>query len=72
MDKPLSLMIKETKMKLVDVCNESKLPTCILELIVKDLFNEIHMLAEEQLKQDQLVYKQKTEKKDEKIRESNE
>lgn len=72
MDKPLSIMIQETRTKLVDVCNDSKLPTCILEPIIKDLFNDVHMLAEEQLKCDQLAYKQKTEKKDEKIRESNE
>ena len=48
MDKPIAMIIKETKAKLAKVCNESGLTPIILDLIVYGIYSEIHALAEKQ------------------------
>lgn len=67
MDKPLSLRIKETKQTLVNTINSSQLHPYILDSIMKDLYNEIHILYVNQSKQEIEAYnaelsKQKQEK----------
>lgn len=57
MNKPLTLIIKETKEKIATVCNESELPPVILDLIVKDLYSEIHAITEKQTMRDEISYK---------------
>lgn len=54
--KPISMIINETHLSLVDICNKSGLPVCILESIVKSLYDEIVHLAVVQLKQDEEAY----------------
>lgn len=75
MEKPISIIMSETKSALITACNNSKLHIGILELILKDLYEEVHKASLEQLKQDQIVYQQllisEKENKEE-IRESNE
>lgn len=56
MNKPITLVIKETKSKLANVCNESGLPPIILDLIVQGIYSEIHTLAERQTLEDEAVY----------------
>lgn len=56
MDKPLSMIIKETEMGLIHCCNESALPISILDLIVKKIYLEIHNLAEKQSAREELEY----------------
>lgn len=56
MDKPLSLKIEETKSALVNVINNSQLHPYILDSIVKDLYNEIHILYVNQSKQEIETY----------------
>ena len=56
MNKPLTLLVQETKSNLVCTINNSSLPPCILELIVKDILNEIHVLSQKQLQEDELSY----------------
>lgn len=56
MNKPLTMIIKETKSKLVDVCNESGLPPVILDLIVHGVFTEIHSIVEKQTSEEELAY----------------
>lgn len=63
MNKPLSMVINDTKKKLVDTCNESQLPISILDLIVQDIYTEIHSLAERQALEDERSYKEKSEEK---------
>lgn len=58
MEKPISIIINDTKTELRKVCAESKLPSCILECLVKDLYNEIHALSVQQLNKDQIIYQQ--------------
>ena len=42
MEKPLSVIIDETKINLVNVLNESGLGVLILEPIVKELYENVH------------------------------
>ena len=56
MNKPISMIINETRLSLANVCNESKLPPCVLESIIKDLYDEIIQISAIQLKQDEENY----------------
>lgn len=56
MNKPISMLIKETKENLVNVCNTSQLPPNILVLIFENIHTEISILAKKQLEQDELIY----------------
>lgn len=54
--KPISMAINETRISLLKICNESQLPSCVLELIIKDLYNDVNRVSEVQLKQDEENY----------------
>ena len=41
MEKPASLLIQETRNNLINILNESKLHSSILELIMKDIMNDV-------------------------------
>ena len=56
MNKPLTMIIKETKTKLANACNESGLPPIILDLIMQGLYSEIHNLAEKQSSEEESAY----------------
>lgn len=56
MNKPISMVINETRISLLKICNESQLPTCVLELIVKDLYNDVNRVSTVQAKQDEENY----------------
>lgn len=56
MNKPISMAINETRISLLKICNESQLPTCVLELIIKNLYNDVNRVSEVQLKQDEENY----------------
>lgn len=56
MNKPISMVINETRLSLTDICNESGLPACVLEPIVRDLHEEIKYVSSMQLKQDTETY----------------
>ena len=56
MNKPLTMIIKETKTKLANACNESGLPPIILDLIMQGLYSEIHNLAERQSSEEESAY----------------
>lgn len=56
MNKPLTLSLKETKLNFVHTINNSSLPPCILELIIRDILNEIRVLSQKQLQEDELAY----------------
>lgn len=47
MDKPLSVLIRETKTNISNVVNESNLPPDILVPIIKDLYMRLCDIAEE-------------------------
>lgn len=56
MNKPLTMIIKETRTKLANVCNESGLPAAILDLIVQGVYSEIHLVAERQATEEEKAY----------------
>ena len=41
MEKPASLLIQETRNNIITILNESKLHSSILELIMKDIMNDV-------------------------------
>ena len=59
MDKPIAMIIKETKAK---VCNESGLTPIILDLIVYGIYSEIHALAEKQSANEEAFYMNEIER----------
>ena len=56
MNKPLSMIVEETKNGLASVCNESGLPPIILDFILKEIYYEVHNIAEKQALHDKSVY----------------
>lgn len=56
MNKPLTMVIKETKNKLANICNESGLPPIILDLIMQGIYSEVHSLAERQTLEEEASY----------------
>lgn len=56
MNKPITMVIKETKKKIVGICNESGLPPVVLDLIMQGIYSEIHSLAERQTMEDEMSY----------------
>lgn len=52
MDKPLSLIINETKQNMVAVINNSGLPLPLLEMLMKDIYIDIKTANDMQLKKD--------------------
>lgn len=56
MNKPISMTINETRISLANVLNTSNLPPCILEMIVKELYDEARHISSVQLKQDEENY----------------
>lgn len=57
MEKTISMIINDTKTSLISTINNSGLPISIMELIVKDIYQEIKTYADNQLKYDEEQYK---------------
>ena len=56
MNKPLTMIIKDTKIKMANICNESGLSPVILDLIMQGIYSEIHYIAEKQTKDEEAAY----------------
>ena len=52
MEKPISVSLEEFKTDLVNTITSSQLPVVIVDLVLKDLYTEIHNLAMETTKKD--------------------
>ena len=55
-NKPITMVIKETKIKMINIINESGLSPAILDLVVQGIYSEIHNLAERQAAEEEKVY----------------
>lgn len=55
-EKPITLKVEELKENIAILINESELPIFLLDYIIKDLYNEIHILSENQLLKDKQSY----------------
>lgn len=62
MNKPITLIRDEFINNIVNLCNESGLPFFVVEDVLKDLIQEIHMAAKQQLAEDKKVYSDKISK----------
>ena len=67
MNKPLTMVIKETKNKLANICNESGLSPIVLDLIMQGLYSEIHSLAERQTAEEEASYARMVEESSKKM-----
>ena len=54
-NKPISLILEESKKTIVDAINSTGLPMTLLEMIVRDLYNEVRQNA---------LYQYESEKKE--------
>ena len=56
MEKPISLILRDTKLELANICNNSNLPACLLEPILKELYLEVRDFKNRQEKIDEELY----------------
>ena len=56
MNKPLTMVVKEIKTKIANICNESGLSPIVLDLIIHGIYSEIHSLAERQTAEEEMSY----------------
>lgn len=63
-NKPITITIKETKEAIVAAINNSNLHPFILDSIMKDIYNEIHILYMNQIAQDEKEYMNAQEQKE--------
>lgn len=63
-NKPITMVIKETKIKMINVINESGLPLAVLDLILQGVYSEIHSLVEKQVVEEERVYNEMLKNKD--------
>lgn len=63
-NKPVTMIIKETRARLINICNESGLSPAILDLIVQGIYSEVHSLAERQAAEEEKAYSEMIKSKD--------
>lgn len=56
MDKPISIVIDETRKSIVDIINKSKLHPSIIEIILKGIYLETNILSNEVLQKEKALY----------------
>lgn len=54
--KPITLVKEEFLTNLVDLCNNSGLPFFIIESVLKDFVQEVHVASQKQLEADRVQY----------------
>ena len=69
MEKPISMRIIETKENLINACNESNLHISVLQLIVKELHDEIDKATQRCIKEEVAEYQKAISQPDEEVRE---
>lgn len=62
MTKPANLIVEETKENLTKVINESGLPPFLLELIIRDIYNQISFLKQKELEKSKKDYEESLKK----------
>lgn len=67
MNKPLTMIVKEVKNALANICAESGLSPIILDMIVQGFYSEIHSLAERQTLEEEMAYAKAIEEEASKI-----
>lgn len=62
MNKPVNLILEETKQKLSQTINESGLPAFMIELLLKDIYSQVNFLAQRDLEKSKKEYEASLEK----------
>lgn len=62
-EKPISVAIEETKQQIADVINNSQLSPVVLDLILKDIYNEVHNVYTTQALQEKQQYEASIQQK---------
>ena len=57
-NKPLSLIMKESKKTIIDAINQANLHPTLLELIIKDIYNEVQYNAKAFAEREKNEYEQ--------------
>ena len=57
-NKPISLIIENAKQSIIDVINEVNLHPTLLEMVLRDIYNEANELAKVQLNRERAEYEQ--------------
>ena len=65
MNKPITLVIEETKIKLADIINTSGLPPFVIEPILSTFLQEAHAASKRQYEIDKIQYEQAIAKEQE-------
>lgn len=65
MNKPITLVIEETKTKLADIINTSGLPPFVIEPILSTFLQEAHAASKRQYEIDKIQYEQAIAKEQE-------
>lgn len=58
-EKPITLVREDFINDVVNLCNDSGLPFFMIEDIMKDLIQKIHLAAQQQLEEDRKKYQSK-------------
>lgn len=56
MEKPITMIIDDTKNSIIAAINRSGLPAFILEMIIKDIYNEISQAANSFAENERKIY----------------
>ncbi len=65
MNKPITLVIEETKTKLAEIINNSGLPPFVIEPMLNTFLQEAHVAAKRQYEIEKLQYEQAIAKEEE-------
>lgn len=56
MEKPITLIISETREAIVSIINQSKLPPFLLDSLFRDFYSELHAMSVQQEERDRADY----------------
>jgi hypothetical protein len=65
MEKPISMILSESKQTIINAVASTNLHPALLELIIKDIYNEVKLSAERQLEMEQGEYNYSLQEKGE-------
>lgn len=56
MNKPISMLINEAKVNIIKAINESELPPCLIQPIIKDVYEQVLQQCQRELQDDMAKY----------------
>lgn len=61
MNKPIALIIKDTRKQIINALNESQLPPCLLEAVLNPIYQQIAQAAQTEIVQAEKEYTEEGE-----------